>query len=200
MTESLTMQELQCALKKLKKKKSPGADGITNEMLMHLGYKAKRMLLQIFNLSWHSGKFPSKWKEAHIRPILKKGKDKSKPESYRPISLLSCTGKLLERIINKRLISYLESNSLLAPTQSGYRQNHSTEDQLAYFTQEVEDAFQEKKKVLAVYFDLSKAFDTVWKDGLLLKLLCNGVSGKMYKWLSNFLLQRTARVKLDEQS
>ena len=108
-------------------------------------------------------------------------------------------GKLLERIINKRLISYLESNSLLAPTQSGYRQNHSTEDQLAYFTQEVEDAFQEKKKVLAVYFDLSKAFDTVWKDGLLLKLLRNGVSGKMYKWLSDFLLQRTARVKLDEQ-
>ena len=105
---------------------------------MHLGYKAKRMLLQIFNLSWHSGKFPSKWKETHIRPILKKGKDKSKPESYRPISLLSCMGKLLERIINKRLISYLESNSLLAPTQLGYRQNHSTEDQLAYFTQEVE--------------------------------------------------------------
>ena len=74
MAESLTMQELQCALKKLKKKKSPGADGITNEMMMHLGYKAKRMLLQIFNLSWHSGKFPSKWTEAHIRPILKKGK------------------------------------------------------------------------------------------------------------------------------
>ena len=93
-------------------------------------------------------------------------------------------GKLLERIVNKRLISYLESNSLLAPTQSGYRRNHSTEDQLVFFTQEVEDAFQEKK-VLAVYFDLSKAFDTVWKDGLLLKLLRYGVSGEMYKRLSN---------------
>ena len=116
MTESLTMRELQCALKKLKKKKSPGADGNTNEMLMHLGYKAKRMLLQIFNLSWHSRKFPSKWKEAHIRPILKKGKDKSKPDSYIPISLLSCMGKLLERIINKRLISYLDQLSLSTNT------------------------------------------------------------------------------------
>ena len=120
------MQELQCALKKLKKKKSPGVDGTTNEVLMHLGYKAKRMLLQIFNLSWHSGKFPSKWKEAHIRPILKKGKDKSKPESYRPISLLSCMGKLLERIINKRLISYLvqlslSTNTVRLSSKSQYR-------------------------------------------------------------------------------
>jgi hypothetical protein len=61
MSNSLTMQELQGALKKLKKKKkSPGADGITNEMLKHLGYKARTTLLYIFNLSWHSGKFPSK--------------------------------------------------------------------------------------------------------------------------------------------
>jgi len=55
------MQELQAALKKLKKKKSPGADGITNEMLRQLGHKAKNTLLYIFNLSWHLGKFPSKW-------------------------------------------------------------------------------------------------------------------------------------------
>ena len=199
MADSLTMNELEEALRKLKKKKSPGSDGITNEMLIHLGYKAKRILLQIFNLSWHSGKFPSMWKEAYICPILKKGKDKSKPESYRPVSLTSCTGKLLERIINKRLLYYLESNDLICPTQTGYRQHRSTEDQLAYFAQDVEDAFQEKKKVLAVFFDLSKAFDTVWKDGLLLKLLRIGVRGKMHKWLKSYLFQRTARVKLDGQ-
>ena len=62
--------------------------------------------------------------------------------------------------------------------------------------QEIEDAFQEKK-VLAVFFDLSKAFDKVWNEGLLLKLLQAGVHGKMYKWLSDFLFNRTARVKLD---
>jgi ribonuclease HI len=68
---------------------------------------------------------------------------------------------------------------------------------LAYFTQDIEDAFQEKKKVLAVFFDLSKAFDRVWKEGLLLKLLQNGVSGNMFCWLKNFLFNRTARVKLN---
>jgi ribonuclease HI len=166
-------------------------------MLKHLGHRAKRTLLQIFNLSWHSGKFPSKWKEAHIRPILKKGKEKSKPENYRPVSLLSCTGKLLERVINARLLWHLESNHLLTPTQTGYRQHHSTEEQLAFLTQDIEDGFQEKKKTLAVFFDLSKAFDTVWKEGLLLKLLRMKVCGKMYNWLHDFLFQRTARVKLD---
>ena len=63
-------------------------------------------------------------------------------------------------------------------------------------TQDIEDAFQEKKKVLAVFFDLSKAFDKVWQEGLLLKLLRAGVHGKMYKWLSDFF-NRTARVKVD---
>ena len=100
------------------------------------------------------------------------------------VCLLSCTGKLLEHFINRRILWHLESNSLLTLTQTGYRQHRSTED-------------QEKKKVLAVFFDLSKAFDTVWKEGLLLKLLRNGVCEKMYNWPHNFLFQRTARVKLD---
>jgi ribonuclease HI len=197
MTENFTIQELEAALKKLKKKKSPGADGITNEMLQNLGERAKRILLDIFNQSWHTGQFPTTWKEAHIVPILKKGKDKSKPDSFRPISLLSCVGKLLERMVNRRLLYHLESNGLLAPTQTGYRQHRSTEDQLAYLTQDIEDAFQEKKKTLAVFFDLSKAFDRVWKEGLKLKLLRNGIQGKMYRWLCDFLHNRRARVKLD---
>ena len=161
MTECLTLRELEEALKKMKQKKAPGPDGITNEMLKHLGPGAKRTLLRIYNQSWSTGTVPTIWKEAVIRPIPKKGKDKRDPSSYRPISLLSCVGKLLERIINKRLIWHLESNSVLASTQTGYRQFRSTEDQLALLTQEIEDAFQEKKKVLAVFFDLSKAFDKV---------------------------------------
>jgi len=166
-------------------------------MLKQLGHRAKNTLLYIFNLSLHSGKFQSKWKDAHIIPIFKKGTEKSKPESYRTISLLSCTGKLLERKINERLVWHLESNNLLVPTQTVYRQHHSTEDQQAYFTQDIEDAFRKKKKVLAVLFDLSKAFDKFWKDGLLFKLLQIGVSGKLHKWIKGYLFHITARVKLD---
>ena len=197
MSDPFHIRELNLAIKKLKNKKAPGVDGVTNDMLKHLGPRAKSTLLKIFNSSWHSGKFPTRWKEAQIRPSLKKGKDKKKPESYRPISLLSCTGKLLERLVNKRLLWYLESNNILCPTQTGYRQHRGIEDQLAYLTQDIQDGFSEKKKTIAVFFDLSKAFDTVWKEGLLLKLKRCGIQGKMIKWIKDFLFQRTARVKLD---
>ena len=86
---------------------------------------------------------------------------------------------------------------MLSPTQTGYRKHRSTEDKLAYLAQNMEDAFQEKRKVLAVFFDLSNAFDKVWREGLLVKLLRTGVRSKMFMWIQHFLFARTAGVKLD---
>ncbi|GFS04224.1 RNA-directed DNA polymerase from mobile element jockey [Elysia marginata] len=139
-------------------------------MIKHLGPHALSTLLDLFNNSWRTGCVPEVWKEAHTIPIHKKGKSKTDPISYRPISLISCVGKLLEKIINKRLTYHLETNGIISPTQSGFRKNKTTEDQLTYFVQNIENAFQEQKSMLSVFFDLSKAFDTVWKDGLRLKL------------------------------
>ena len=130
-------------------------------------------------------------------PIHKKGKDKLKTSSYRPISLTSCVGKVMERMINTRLMWHLETNNLIAKEQAGFRQNRSTEDQAAYFAQKVEDGFQEKQDTLAVWIDMEKAFDKVWKDGLRLKLRKNGISGCMYRWLSQYLENRKARVQLN---
>ena len=200
MVSELTVSELSTALKNLKAKKAPGKDGITNEMIRNLGTTAKAKLLEIFNQSWSTGKFPDKWREAIIIPIQKKQKDKTKKSSYRPISLLSCLGKVMERIVNARLLKHLEANNMLSSSQSAYRKNRSTEDQLVYLTQEIENAFQEKRKTLAVFIDLTKAFDKVWKDGLLLKLLHKKVEGRMFNWIQNFLQYRTARVKLDGQT
>ena len=92
---------------------------------------------------------------------------------------------------------HLEANNILSPTQSGYRKHRCTEDQLALLAQEIENAFQEKKKAVTVFYDLSKAFDKVWKEGLLLKVLQAGVSGQMYKWIRCFLHDRSTRVKVD---
>ena len=164
-------------------------------MLKHLGACSRAVLLKIFNHSWMKWVVPAVWKEAIVIPVPKKGKDKKNPRSYRPISLLSCVGKLLERMVNRRLINHMESNKVLSPTQTGYREYRGTEDQLAYLAQNIEDAFQEKRKVLAVFFDLSNAFDKVWKEGLLVKLLRTGVRLKMYMWIQHFLFARTARVK-----
>ena len=197
MHELFSMKELKHAIRKLKSKKAPGPDGVTGDMLKHLGPATRKVLLQIFNQSWTTGVVPPIWKEAEIIPIPKKGKDKKDPHSYRPISLLSSAGKLLERMVNRRLTFLLEARNLLSPTQTGYRKFRNTEDQLAFLVQDIENAFQEKKKTLAVFFDLSRAFDKVWKEGLILKLLRAGIRDSMYMWIYHYLFGRTARVKLD---
>ena len=166
-------------------------------MIKNFGLLTKRTLLKLFNESWKTGTVPAMWKKATIISIHKKGKDKKNPNSYRPISLLSCLGKLLEKVINRRLLSFLEDNNVLSQTQTGYRKHRSTEYQLGLIAQEIENAFQEKKKVVAVFFDLTKAFYKVWREGFLLNVLQSRVSGRMYKWIHCFLQDRSARVKLD---
>ena len=100
-------------------------------------------------------------------------------------------------MVNRRLLSFLEDNNVLSQTQTGYRKHRSTEDQLALIAQDIENAFQEKKKVVAIFFDLTKAFDKVWREGLQLKVLQSRISGRMYKWIRCFLQDRSARVKVD---
>ena len=197
MSSDFTIAELEDAIKRLRNKKAPGKDGVCNEMIRHLGKTAKQKLLELFNQSWTTGIFPTAWKEATIIPILKKGKDPKRKTSYRPISLLSCLGKTLERMVNKRLMWHLESNNLITKEQTAFRKNRNTEDQLIHLAQSIENAFQDGHKVVATFIDLTKAFDKVWKQGLLLKLLTAGVNGNMFKWIKSFLSHRTGRVKLN---
>ncbi|KAK3766526.1 hypothetical protein RRG08_056456 [Elysia crispata] len=118
MDRKFTNEELEQALRELKMKKSPGPDQVTNEMLVNLGNEMKRKLLQLFNTSWRSGRIPQAWKEATMTPIHKQGKSKDKAESYRPISLLSCLCKTMERMVNTRLTWYLENNNILIEEQA----------------------------------------------------------------------------------
>ena len=198
MNSPFKIEELKTALSCLSLKKAPGPDQITNEMLINMGPQAKKKLLQLINDSWRTGIVPEVWKEATILPIHKKGKDKKKATSYRPISLTSCVGKLMERLINNRLTWHLESKGHINTEQAAFRQNRSTEDQVTYLTQAIEDSFQEKKHTLAVWVDLEKAFDKVWKDGLRLKLRKCGIDGRMFKWIDQFLKKRKARVKVKQ--
>ena len=197
MNKDFSLQELNDALESLKNNKSPGPDKITNEMLQHLGPIAKAKLLEIYNNSWKKGQVPQIWKEANMMPVHKPGKKRNEASSYRPISLTSCIGKTMERMINTRLSWYLESNNIITPEQAGFRQHHSTEDQVTYIAQKIEDGFQDKRHTLTVWLDMEKAFDKVWKDGLRLKLRQCGVSGHMYQWISQFLTNRRARVHVN---
>lgn len=197
MEKPFTETEFQLALAKLNPKKSPGPDRITNEMLQHLGIKAQRKLLNVINSSWKSGCVPQIWREADMIPVPKQGKDKKKVTNYRPISLLSCPGKLMEQMVNSRLMWHLEKNNILSPSQAGFRPHRSTEDQITYITQMIEDGFQEKKQTIAVWIDIEKAFEKVWKAGLKVKLKKAKVSGLMFQWICQYLNNRQARVHVN---
>ncbi|PVD27012.1 hypothetical protein C0Q70_12162 [Pomacea canaliculata] len=84
MNKPFNMREFEEAVKTLSQKKSPGPDKVTNEMLQHLGPRAKTKLLDLFNNSWNSGHVPQIWREARHVPVHKKGKDRAKVDSYNP--------------------------------------------------------------------------------------------------------------------
>ncbi|KAK3756106.1 hypothetical protein RRG08_032991 [Elysia crispata] len=138
MQDEMSHHELPRSIHTLRNGKAPGPDGNMNEKTKHLRPKARATLLQIIHCSWKQGQVQTVWKESTIFPIPKKGNDRKEPQSSRPIRLLSCIGKLMEKIINYRLRSNLEQKSILSPTRTGFRQRRSTEQQLTYFTQSVE--------------------------------------------------------------
>ena len=173
-----------------------GPDEIHYQMLKHLPLKSLQALLDIFNNMWETGKFPESWELATIIPIPKPGKDHTEPTNYRLIALTSCLCKTLERKINVRLVWYLEINNLISPVQSGFRSERSTNDNLVRLETFIRDAFVKKEHVVAVFFDLEKAYDTTWKYGIIRDLHELGVKGRLANVLESFLAERSFQVRV----
>lgn len=114
------MTELDRALKRTKSQ-AAGSDRITYALLTHLSVLNKTRLLRLYNLLFASGYVPESWKCALVLPILKGGKPPNETDSYRPISLTSCIGKCMEKIINLRIKWYLDAKQLLPKNQAGFR-------------------------------------------------------------------------------
>ena len=102
--------------------------------------------------------------------------------------------KLIERPINTRLVWHVVKNSIITPEQVGFRQHRSTEDQVTYIAQKIDDGFQDKQRSPTVWIDMEKAYGKVWKDGFRLQLKKRGVTGYIYQWISQYLTNRKARV------
>ena len=113
-------------------------------MLKHLQENSPETLLNIYNYIWTTGKFPGVWQYVTIIPIPKPGKDPAVPNNYRPLASTSCLCKTLERMINKILTWYLESNNHISRFQSVFRSDHSTTDNLVRLETFIRDAFIKK--------------------------------------------------------
>ena len=140
---------------------------------------------------------PSIWKLANVIPIPKPGKDHSEPSNYRPIALISCVCKTMERMINACLVWFLESNGFLSNIQCGFRQGRSTLDHLVRFETFIRNAFAKKEHAVSIFFDLEKAYDTTWKYGILKDLFDMGLKGKLPNFISNFLSDTEFTVRVN---
>ena len=191
------MPALKKAINKMKRKGAAGPDEVPPSFLKALGPNALSELLAIFNLSFSSGISPQASRTAFIIPILKYGKPASDLASYRPISLTSCIGKLFERMVAERLSHLAETRGMFDPQQAGFRKGRSCEDQIIRITQAIEDGFQRKPKSqrsALVLLDFSKAYDTVWRQRLLMNMFNKGVPLPILRWLHGFLQNRQAKV------
>lgn len=175
---------------------APGADGIHYAMLRHLPPESKEILLSLFNSIWIDGYYPKSWREAILIPLLKPGKDRLSPSSYRSIALTSCLGKTLERMINRRLVWVLETNKFLSPLQCGFRRYCSTLDNMTQLEAAIQDAFLRKQHLVGVFFDLDKAYDTTWRYNILKQLHDWGFRGRLPLLLRSFLSERFYRYRV----
>lgn len=175
---------------------SPGPDNIHYEMLIKLPKNTKEWLLAYYNHIWQSGILPNTWKNSIVIPIFKTGKDKLDPSSYRPIFLTSCLCKVMERMVNKRLMWVLEKHNFIQPFQSGFRKGRSTIDHLLTLDTEAQYAFINGQQMIAVFFDMQKAFDNINHAVILHKLLSIGIQGQMFSFVKQFLRNRHFRVRI----
>ena len=180
-------------------KNSCGYDNLSNKLLKKLLPALVGPLTIIFNRSLIEGVFPEAMKKADVVPLFK-SKDHQESNNYRPISLLLTLSKLLEKIMYKRTYSFLESTGQIYKSQYGFRTAHSCENAICELVSEIIKGKQDGMHTLAVFLDLSKAFDSLEHDVLLKKLYKCGIRGVAYNWFESYLNGRQMRVKCNVAS
>ena len=187
--KKVTTKEIENIIKELQSKNSTGHDDISCNLLKYLLPVLSQSLTLIINQSLNTGIFPNKLKLAKLVPIFKKG-DTSFPENYRPISLLPAISKVFEKVVFNQLYEYFISNKLLNNNQYGFRKLHSTEHAVLHFVDRIITELDKSNSPIAIFLDLSKAFDTLNYDILIQKLKYYGIADISLTWFKSYILNR----------
>ena len=195
--ETVERHELDEIIEKLRNLKcNSDDDKIHPKMVIMSGNSFRTCLINLFNSCLRSGPWP--WTDTRVLFIKKPMKaDYSNPSAYRPISISSHIGKVFERISNRRLMRYMLSEKPIDIEQEGFLPKKNTVRLLFRLKLECERLKKSKLCAASINLDLEKAFDSVWHNGLLLKLWTAGIRGSLFFLLRNFLKCRLIRIKLD---
>lgn len=192
--EPVTESEVLDTINKLKNSNSTGHDDFSIKIIKQCAHKIVKPLCHIINQCFIEGSFPNLLKISKVICLFKKG-DTKELSNYRPISLLSVFSKIFEKLLASRIIKFLEANKIISPNQHGFRNNHSTISALVSILDYIYRSVDMGNKVMAVFIDLSKAFDCVNHDTLLKKIECYGLRGQSNKLLKSYLSNRSQFVE-----
>ena len=189
-------EEIISLVSKFHSKKSSGFDNISMQLIKKTISSIVKPLTNIFNKSFETGVFPDDMKKAKVVPIFKGG-DKTNLSNYRPISMLPQFSKLLEKLYNNRLMSFLKYKDILYNGQYGFRENHSTSLALMELVEEITSNIDKRLCTTGVFIDLRKAFDTIDHSILIHKLNHYGIRGLASHWLTSYLSSRKQYVCIE---
>ena len=153
------------------------------------------ILTLAFNKSIGNGEFPQILKHSKIIPIFK-ADNKMLASNYRPISLLPIIGKILEKLMHSRLMSFFNKYEIINRNQYGFQKGKSTEHAIIDLQSRIVEAFERNEKPCCLFLDFAKAFDTVDHSILLNKLNHYGIRGTAHEWLTSYLSNRTQCVEI----
>jgi hypothetical protein len=197
--EPIIKYEIRNEIEKLNTTKSPGYDDLSAKIIKIVAKEMSEPLTQIFNQTFLTGNIPQELKIALVTPIYKSNED-NRFENYRPISVITCFAKILEKIMYKRLIKFVEKNNILSEHQYGFRKNRSTELAIIEFIDKISKGIYKGQYTIGIFLDLSKPFDTILITTfcMIKKLEYYGIRGVALKWFQNYLSNRKQIVKYND--
>ena len=194
MDELISEEEFDAAVKQLKNLKAPGLDGVWNEMIKHGGDRLRSILLRMFNACWSSGTVPEDWLTVNVRLLYKNKGSKNDFGNYRGLALQSNICKLFTRIMNNRLMEWLKDEQIISDTQAGFQKGRSCTEQLNAVNDCIITQWEKGQPLYALFYDCAKAYDTVDRASLLLKLWNYGIRGRMWRMIDTLYTNTKASI------
>ena len=193
----ITNDEIKKAISSRKCGKAPGLDKISSEMIKAAVNVLLSVYEKLFNAILRSGIYPTSWHDSYICPIYKSG-SRSDPSNYRGIAITNILGKVFSIILNNRLEKFITSNNLIDDTQIGFKKNCRTSDHM-FILQTLIDKYVKKLKspLYVCFVDFRKAYDSVWRQALMFKLLSQNVSGMFFRIVKEMYIKNKICVKIN---